>query len=280
MGRFNSIFSILVFAPLLVSADPHPILISTIVAGERVRDLQAKLHSITECGSPETCEEANGQREPSFNELRTTISEFVVSQLDAEPKLDRAQLRDQLNRVLGPSAGGPSEAPYIFRSPVAWEPNQGEPVVWAVAYQEWTHAGMGGARTVVDCYVVERGRARLAGRGGAEMSGYGLSIHEILIPSSNSLFILIQGRLEWASGHELPAKATLYAVNHAGIQTIWESKMLPGLDVSTRPDHAEFSVRYHDEARHQANFQDPHTTVVETYVVGPEGVTRISTERP
>src|SRR5580658_3036207 len=100
MGRFISIFATIVFAALEVSADPHPILISTIVAAERVRELQAKLHSITVCGSPETCEEANRQREPSFNQLRTTVSEFVVSQLDAEPKLDRAQLRDQLNQVL------------------------------------------------------------------------------------------------------------------------------------------------------------------------------------
>lgn len=283
MVRFISIFPILVLAPALVSAAPQPILISTVIAGERVRELQAKLHSVIECRSPETCEEAKKkrEREPSFSQLRETISDFIVTQLDAEPRLDRKQLRDQLKQVLGPSPEyDPNESPYVFRFPLAWEPNQGEPVLLAIAYREWAYGGIGGARTVVECYVVERGRARLAGRGGAEMSGYGLSIHEILNPPSNSLFILIQGRLEWASGHELPAKATLYAVNHAGVQTIWESKMLPGLDVSTRPGHAEFRVQYHDEERHLAKFDDPHTTLVETYAVGPEGVTRISTERP
>jgi hypothetical protein len=280
MGRSVSIPLILLVLWGPAFAEPQQNLISTEVPAQRVRALQAKLHNISECGTPEACEEDYKQREPSFNQIRAIVAEFVVAQLNGEPTLDRIQLRNQLKQMLGPSGEGPEGFPYVLRSLQSSGANDAEPIVWLVAYEEWIHGGMGGSRTVVDCYDVERGRARLAGRGGAEMSGYGLSVHEILNPSRNSLFILVQGRLEWASGHELPAKATLYAANPTGIHTIWESKMLPGLDVSTRPGHTEFNVSYHDEARHQAKFDDPHTTVIETYVVGPDGVALIATERP
>jgi hypothetical protein len=92
--------------------------------------------------------------------------------------------------------------------------------------------------------------------------------------------VLVQGLLEWASGHELPAKAILYRVNSAGVHTIWESGTLPGLRLSVGAGQAGFRVEYHDEARHAANYGDPHTTVIDTYVVGPDGVSRASTERP
>jgi hypothetical protein len=236
---------LIISLPLLFCADQKVILRSTSVVAQQVRELQAKLSGNLDCRVQEDCAEAQSQREPYFNQLQTNVTQFVIEQLEAEPRLERSQLRDQLKRVFGLApveASGKDDrlgpyVPYVFRSPPSWASNEAGQIVWAVVYFGAVHDGMGGSRMVVDSYAVEGGRARLAGRGGLEMSDYGGRIEEIRNPSPNSLSLLIHGTLAWSSGHELPAKAILYGVSPAGVRTIWQTPTLPGLNASASPDH-------------------------------------------
>jgi hypothetical protein len=211
--------------------------------------------------------------------MQTVVEQFVVKQLNAEPRLTREQLRDLLNQVLEPWEGFGRE-PHVFRSPPNWAANETGSVVWAVVYRDDATLGMGGARVTVNSFVVDRGRAKLAGRGGSEMSGNAISILEMRISSPDRILVMLQGNVEWASGHELPARAILYGVSQSGVANLWDSKVLPGLKVSLTKSEAGFKVQYHDEAAHQLDWASPHTTVVDTYALDADGVRRVSTERP
>jgi hypothetical protein len=135
---------------------------------------------------------------------------------------------------------------------------------------------MGGRRIIVESYVVEDGKARLAGQGGAEMTGYDLNADVLPGGPPNSVSVLIHGILEWSGGHQFPGKAVLYDVGPAGIGTAWESPMLPGL--TAHPEGGGFTVTYHDEERHlQTGLRD--ASVTDTYSLGPLGVVRVATRQ-
>jgi hypothetical protein len=138
-----------------------------------------------------------------------------------------------------------------------------DPVVWVLAYREDTFYGFGGSRAVVESYVVENGKARLAGRGGAEMNGYDVKAEQISNPLANSTSILTHGILQWRSGHELPAAAVLYSVSPAGVKKVWKLAA-PGLRLLGN-DGILFALEYHDEHRHYKNLP---AQAVDVYAVG------------
>jgi hypothetical protein len=264
--------SIFISSLLLFGADHASILLPTKIVAQQIQELQEKL------AGPDDLRETQIQREMYFSELKTKLTDFVIAQLDAEPRLDRWELRDQLIRARGAVPAERSEVhdrqpPYVFRQPLLWGPNEVGPVVWAVVYGGDVHEGMGGSRIVVESYVVENGRARLAGRGGSEISDYALNADQIRNPSPNSVSVLIHGILAWSSGHELPAKAVLYDLGLAGVRTTWQTPVLPGL--TAHANATGFTITYHDEERH--GFPDDRVT--ETYSTGPKGPVLIGTQR-
>lgn len=138
-----------------------------------------------------------------------------------------------------------------------------DPIVWALAYKENTFYGFGGSRAVVESYVLENGKARLAGRGGAEMDGYDLKAEQILNPLANSTSLLTHGILQWSSGHELPAAAVLYSAGPAGVKAIWKLAA-PGLRLLGN-DGTLFAIEYHDEHRH---YENRASFAIDVYSVG------------
>jgi hypothetical protein len=237
---------------------------------QQVRELQALLPDAND-----------RERNLYFEQLETKLSDFVAAQLEAEPGIDRWQLRDQLIRARGAvpperSHYHDSQPPYVYRLPASQAPNQAGPVVWAVVYGDALYYGMGGHRIVVESYVVENGKARLAGRGGSEMAGFDLNADEIRGPSPNSIYVLIHGILEWSGGHQFPGKAIVYDLGPAGVQTTWQTPTLPGL--TAHPDGAGFTVTYHDEERHVRDGLR-EASITDTYSLGAEGVVRTATRQ-
>src|SRR5262249_42469975 len=96
-----------------------------------------------------------------FERIRTLVSNFVITQLEAEPRIEWWQLRQQLGCVLSEWQDEPY---YVFRAPRT-EPDG--PTVWAVLYKGHSNPGLAGDRTVVDAFVVDRGKVRME-RGGPE----------------------------------------------------------------------------------------------------------------
>jgi hypothetical protein len=260
--------ALLLIAVPLFGADP--VLLPADAVAKQVHDLQALLPDAND-----------RERNLYFDQLQAKLSGFILDQLEAEPGIDRWQLREQLFRARGAKPPQRShyydgQPPYVFRLPAS--PGAGEtgPVVWAIVYGDALYYGMGGRRIIVESYVVERGKARLAGRGGSEMTGYDLNADEMRSPSPNSVSVLIHGILEWSGGHQFPGKAILYEVGPAGVQTAWESPMLPGL--TAHPEGAGFTITYHDEERHvQTGARD--ASVTDTYSAGPQGVVRTATRQ-
>src|SRR6266849_4123057 len=74
----------------LFSAAKDPILLPASVVAQQVRELQARLPDAND-----------RERETYFNQMETRLTDFVVEQLEAEPRLDRWQLRDQFIRARG-----------------------------------------------------------------------------------------------------------------------------------------------------------------------------------
>jgi hypothetical protein len=270
MSYLAALLPILISSLPLFGADPDPMLLPTTGVAQQVRELQAKLADAND-----------REREMYFNQMTTKLTDFVVAQLEAEPRLDRWQMREQLIRARGAvpperSHYHDGQPPYVFRLPPSSGPSDAGPIVWSVVYRDTLYHGMGGSRILVESYVVENGKARLAGRGGSEMSGYDLNADEIPNPSSNSVSVLIHGILEWSNGHQFPGKAILYDVGPAGVQTAWQTPMLLGL--TAHPDPTGFTVIYHDEERHQAaGLRD--ASVTETYSAGPQGLVLIGTQQ-
>jgi hypothetical protein len=268
--RYFAAFLLMCISSLsLFGADQDLVLLPTSVVAQQVRELQARL-----------ADSNDREREAYFNQMETKLADFLIQQLEAEPRLDRWQLREQLIRARGSvpperSHYRDGQPPYVLRLPLSGGPNETGPIVWAVVYGGAAYYGMGGSRIVVESYVAENGKARLAGRGGAEMSGFDLNADELRTPSPNSFSLLIHGILEWSNGHQFPGKAVLYDVGLAGVKTEWQTPTLPGL--TAHPDATGFTVTYHDEERHQAGFRD--ASVTDSYSAGPQGVVRIATQR-
>jgi hypothetical protein len=112
MGGLLSIVIIGVLASAVVRSQ---ILMSTNVEAQRIGELQAKLHSSFECRTPEDGGEIKKLREVDFGQMRAIVEEFVVNQLNAESRLDRAQLCDQVKKQLGTSTEPPEKFPFVYR---------------------------------------------------------------------------------------------------------------------------------------------------------------------
>ena len=241
---------------------PKPRLLPTEFTARKVQGIQSKLLVQP---SLENFKSDRAQRERQFAQIESLVTYFVIAQLDAEPAIEWWQLRDQLVRIFGAKfdLNTPDhfhEPPYVFR---ARRPRKEDPTVWAIAYQGDAFNGQGGMRVVVESYVVENGKARLAGRGGSEMEEYDFKAEEVLNLAANSTLVLTHGRLQWASGHEIPAKAVLYSVSPAGVKAIW-SFASPALRV-IGSEGTYFAIAYHDEKLHSQNLP---STVVDVYAVG------------
>lgn len=239
-----------------------PRLLPTGGAAAKIRGIQNELATGF---NKEVAPFSKTQRERQFEQLKRIVTGFVITQLEAEPAIERGQLRDRLIRILGGQRGeqnadaflGP---PYVFRT---LAPNKDGPSVWAVAYRGDVYDGLGGSRTVVESYVVESGKARLAGRSGLETDGYELNAEQIWNPEANSTSILIHGILDWSSGHEHPSAAAPYSVSPAGVKAIWKLTA-PGIQFLGK-DGLLFVIEYHDEQRHSKNLP---STAVDAYAIG------------
>ena len=236
------------------------------------------------------------EREAYFGQLKAKVSQFITTQLEAEPKLDPRHLRDQLLRILGKEGDKPSECSgtvkqwrairrilFVQRWPQSWGPKETGPVLWGVVYSDAHHVGLMGNRVIVESYVVNQGKANLAGRGGSELDGVAMHAERMNNPdlsvSHPALAVLVHGVVEWTSGHALPGRGALYAIDAAGVRKIWQDGEA-GLQVFGHPDGDGFTVMYHDENRHQSSGGDVTlTSVIDVYVVGPKGPTRVVSHR-
>jgi hypothetical protein len=254
--------ALLIFFPALVGAQT-PKLLPTESVARQIEAIRIKLAEPLG-GTPfdtDKFERDKADHEQEFARLREVVASFVIAQLEAEPKLSTMQLRAQLIDILDRVDDGVHKT-LVFRTTRLEEK---DPLVWAVVYNEDAHYGLGGSRIVIDSYSVEKGKARLAGRGGSEMDGYALEAESVYSPSLSSITILIHGRLGWASGHELPAGAVLYGVNQTGVRALWTLNA-PGLVFVGRVA-AGFVIQYHDEERHAANLPD---TALDVYITNQE----------
>jgi hypothetical protein len=241
-----------------------PRLLSTESAASRIRLIQSKLAAAI---SRETLQVDKARHKQRFEQLKDTVTSFVITQLEAEPEIEWWQLRGQLVRILGIKYDDSTPdhfngSPYVFR---VLGLRKEDPIVWALCYEGDAFNGLGGSRAVVESYVVENGKARLAGRGGSEMDGYVLNAEQIWNPSPNSTSILTYGVLQWSSGHAPPAAAVLYGVSPAGTKTLW-TFVAPGLQLmmGREPQPMLFAIEYQDEECHSQNLP---STAIDVYSV-------------
>jgi hypothetical protein len=252
------------FSRFLFAGDPPPNLLPTAGAEKQIHDIRSRL--------AQNHDARGGRRD--FNRLMTIVTDFTIAQLEAEPRLAADQLRTQLNRLF--VAGSEHGHPYVFRKPSVPFALPPGPATWGVAYDEPLYDGWGGNRIVVDSYVVDpQGKARLAGRGGFEMSGFALEAFEVSNPSQDSLSVLIFGIRLWSSGHSLPGKAIVYSMSPRGVQALWQTPILPGLEAAPVPLGPDaFLIQYHDENRHTLNLPEQRT--IDTYRFTETGLKRVA----
>ncbi|MFN7937484.1 MAG: hypothetical protein U0R19_29420 [Bryobacteraceae bacterium] len=203
--------------------------------------------------------------------LPTKVSKFVLAQLEAKPNLSGQELAGLLPAAIGRQDR--EQLPFAERYP-PWNPKQGEPVLWSVVYSYPQHTGVGGNRIVVESYVVEQGKARLAGRAGRELDGVSLKAERV-VHYKPGLYVLIHGNVMWSSGHALPGMAVVYEIDAAGVRVVFRRKA-SGMLAFAPPHWDGFTVMYHDEARHQAG---QNASVIEFYVVEPAGLRRVVYQR-
>jgi hypothetical protein len=137
--------------------------------------------------------------------------------------------------------------------------------------------GFMGDRIVVLSYVVNHRKARLAGRGGSELNGVSMHADRMWNPGRGPA-VLINGVVEWSSGHALPCKAALYSIDETGVHLIWKIESA-SLQVLPDPGGEAFTLIYHDERRHQSSGDVGLTTVVEIYMVRPGGLKQVVRQR-
>jgi hypothetical protein len=92
--------------------------------------------------------------------------------------------------------------------------------------------------------------------------------------ASPALAVLIDGVVEWSSGHALPCRAVLYSIGETGVRPTWKLDTA-SLQVLADPHGEAFTVIYHDEKRHRSTGDFRLTSVVEVYIVNPGGLERI-----
>ena len=222
---------------------------STAEAAEQVRTIQTKLLGPAGNGDWEA---EQAQREKISDGIKEIVSSYVIARIEASPEINWWELRDGLIQVLGvkyDERGGPDapfrQPPYVFLSNPA--SRKSGPVVFSVVYGGDVCLGSGCARIVVESYVIDHGKARLSGRGGAELNGIEGRAQQVGTDE-----LLVQGQYAWASGHVLPYGAALYRVSDGGVSTVWQAPITPELSASVFGGH--LLVQYYDEKRN--NFRN------------------------
>jgi len=166
-------------------------LLPTEKVANKIRDMQARLLLHGPAKTKEEWAADAAQHQRLFGELQSEVTRYVIAQLEAEPQIGGRQMRGQLVRILNvkfESRDHSDESPCVF--PVE-RPGEDSPKVWAVAYRGDAFPTAGGARSVVEAYVVENGKARLAGRGGREMDGCAMKAERFPDLANDSAFIVM-----------------------------------------------------------------------------------------
>jgi hypothetical protein len=161
-----------------------------------------------------------------YEELKTIVQDFIIRQLDAAPAISDAMLRAQLQKVIGRTWADSPDAGLYVSSAMAWGPRPTQRL-WAVAYAVWLGMhGPGGTGVVIDSYVSESGRTRLAGRQDSDYSGYDLKVDWLFSPGKISL--LAYGGMAGSNGLG-NWKVSVYFCDNEGVHPVWQTSDLLGL---------------------------------------------------
>jgi hypothetical protein len=171
----------------------------------------------------------------SYNQLKAIVQDFVIRQLDAAPAISDARLREQLRKLIGRRWADTPDAGLYVLSATPWGPRSTQRV-WAVAYVVWlgTH-GPGSTGVVIDSYVWEPVRARLAGRQDSDYSGYSLNL-DWLFSGPDKVSLLAYGSMSGSNGLG-NWKATVYSCDKQGVHRVWQTSDLHGLTAVARGQH-------------------------------------------
>ena len=155
------------------------------------------------------------------------MQDFVIRQLDAAPAISDAMLREQLQKVIGRTWADPPHSGLYVSSALPWGPRSTQRL-WAVAYAVWlgTH-GPGGTGVVIDSYVWEPVRTRLAGRQDIDYAGYSLNV-DWLYSGPDKVSLLAYGGMSGSNGLG-NWKASVYLCDKEGVRRVWQTSDLRGL---------------------------------------------------
>jgi len=244
----------LVLGTAVVLAQQPAKLLPTDREAATVRVLQTRLNDVGEAeGRPE-----------NYVRLKNLVRDFIIQQLEASPGIRDEDLVSQLTHILGKNESEEAPPPYFAFSGTGFGPNS-EARLWAVAYPvSFGFHGVGATGIVIDSYVWEKGKARLAGRGGGELSGHWLNVRTVE-RSPDGLLILADGMLTGSSGSAISGRAVLYRVDAAGVHTVWQTALLPGLHAFA--GEGLFTLEYADRARWYASPRLPNARIVEVWQI-------------
>ena len=215
------------------------------------RVLQARLNDNEEAAA----------RSADYVRLKDLIRDFIVQQLEASPGIRDEDLVRQLAKILGRNDF--EEAPPYYAFSASGFGPRTETRLWAVVYPVYFgFHGVGATGIVIDSYVWEKGKVRLAGRGGGELSGHALSAQR-LEHGPDALLLLADGVLTGSSGSAISARAVLYSVDATGVHAVWQTPILPGLHAFA--GGGLITLRYVDQARWFASPRLPNANVVEVW---------------
>jgi hypothetical protein len=222
------IAAVLLTVPLW--SQPKPL--STEDAAQQVREIQTVLQNNEVVGDYEA---DLARREAIFQRFESVLSNFVIAQVEAKPDIPGPELRDRVAQILGHTL-----AVFFPEPPI----RKFGPTRFTVVYDSDICLGAC-HRTVVESYVLDQGKVRLAGRGGSEMKDIFCSAEEVR-PDE----VLVQGMLQNASGHALPYRVALYRVNEAGVKMVWQSPVRGEQFATTFAGH--LLVEYRDQEHETA----------------------------
>ena len=218
-------------------------------------------------------------RARGYAELKTIVRDFVVRQLDAAPAISDEALREQLRKLIGRFWPGRPEGGLYVKSDMAWGPRSKQRV-WAIAYVVWLGVhGPGGTGAVVESYVWNDGRTRLAGRRDSDLSGYGLTV-DWLAADTPHIGLLAYGRLSGSNGLGT-WKAVVYSCDSQGVQAVWQTPLVPGLTAVARDDLIALKYAHPQEGRAStaAGWTYEVYAVGENWGAGNPAVTLVSRRR-
>lgn len=179
-------------------------------------------------------------RSANFARLKNLVRDFVIGEINRHPRISDADLRAKLTDVLPEMPWADDDlSPYVFSS--------ADKHVRAVVYFVWFgFHGIGGTGIVIDSYVTENGKTRLAGRGGGELSGHILTAEHVS-SSPSSIKLLGHGRLTGSNGVGT-WRAAVYNVDRQGVHTLWQTMLLGGMEAHS--DGNRIIVQYIDRDRY------------------------------